>query len=146
MKINWGTAIVLFFVVFISLMITFVVFSLKQNNDLVADDYYQQGADYTSRMEMNKRSLIYADSIKIESTTDKVEVNLREGLASKMDTMHVYFFRPSNKRHDFSVDLLAKNGNFPIDKKNLLHGRYQVRFNWKMDQQTYLVTKDIEVK
>ena len=146
MKINWGTAIVLFFAMFISLMVTFVVFSLKQNTDLVADDYYQQGADYTSRMEINKRSLAYTDSISIESTNDHIEVNLKGSLASTVDSMHVYFFRPSDKRHDYSIDLAPNKGNLQIDQKKLLHGRYQVRLSWKMDQQQYLVTKDLEVK
>ena len=51
MKINWGTAIVLFLAVFFCLMAVFVTFALRQNNDLVTDDYYEKGANYSQTIE-----------------------------------------------------------------------------------------------
>ncbi len=38
MKLNWGQSIFVFFVIFVSLGVVFIIFSLRQNNDLVEDD------------------------------------------------------------------------------------------------------------
>ena len=40
-----------------------MVFSFRQNIDLVERDYYDKGANYTEQIEINKRSEIYQDSI-----------------------------------------------------------------------------------
>jgi len=146
MKFNWGTGIVLFFVVFVSLMISFVVFSLKQNNDLVADDYYQQGADYTKHMEVSKRSAIYRDSISIQTKGENVEIKVSKTFSQKVDTVKAFFFRPSNKKQDYTLDFSAKQVSAIIEKKNLAHGRYQVKLSWKMDNEQYLLVKDFDVE
>ena len=49
MKINWGTAIVIAFVLFISFIMYFVInmsTNKKYNHDLVTADYYQQELQY----------------------------------------------------------------------------------------------------
>ena len=65
MKLNWGYSIILFFVVFCSVMIGIMIFAFRQTNDLVTEDYYEKGADYTRQMELNSRSAAYQDSIQI---------------------------------------------------------------------------------
>ena len=57
MKINWGTAIVLAFIGFISFIMYFVIsmnFNDKYNHDLVTEDYYKEELGYQN--DINKQS------------------------------------------------------------------------------------------
>ena len=101
MKLNWGQSIFLFFVIFISLAAAFIIFSLRQNNDLVTDDYYEKGADYTHQMEINSRSVVYQDSIKLSDQNYLLIARFSKSIDMMTDTMRIYFFRPSDRKSDF---------------------------------------------
>ena len=45
-KFNWGTGIVIAMIVMVSGMIFLVSIALRQDYDLVEDDYYQKSVDY----------------------------------------------------------------------------------------------------
>jgi len=91
MRLNWGTAIILFFVLFFTLMIGFVVSSFRQNNDLVTPDYYDKGADYTHQMEINNRSAIYTDSITITLSNKSVIARFAKSFRLHADSMEINF-------------------------------------------------------
>ena len=48
MKFNWGTGIGLFYVVFVVIMVSMVMFSARNNIDLVQEDYYEKDLNYES--------------------------------------------------------------------------------------------------
>jgi len=146
MKLNWGQGIFLFFVVFISLGISFVVFSLRQNNDLVTDDYYEKGADYSRQMEINSRSAVYIDSIQLVNQNGKIIARFSKSIDLMADTMQVYFFRPSDKRLDYTFQSLLKSDSLMIEKNNLQKGRFKVKFQWNGLLKSYMVEKEFFVE
>ena len=87
MKINWGRALIIFFILFFIWVLFFVLFAIRQNIDLVSDDYYQKGASYTDQININKRSLPYQDSIQISTAQGQVQIVLSRGLASAGDSV-----------------------------------------------------------
>ena len=143
MKLNWGYSLILFFVIFVSLMIAFIVFSLRQNNDLVTDDYYEKGAGYTSQMEINSRSAIYSDSIRIMSQGDKISASFAKSINQQTDSIQLYFYRPSDKKSDFRIKVLLDSDTISIENKNLNKGRYIVTFDWKQGNQLYQIQKEL---
>ena len=50
MRLNWGKSLILFFVIFFAWVLYFVLFAIRQNDDLVSDDYYQKGAKYSEQI------------------------------------------------------------------------------------------------
>ena len=64
---------------------------MRQNNDLVSDDYYQKGAKYTDQININQRSLTYQDSIQISKSANQVQIVLSKGLVSSGGSVFVYF-------------------------------------------------------
>ena len=146
MKLNWGQGIFLFFVVFISLGISFIIFSLRQNNDLVASDYYEKGADYTHQMEINSRSAFYIDSINLVNQNDLLIARFSKSIDMMTDTMNIYFFRPSDKRFDLEFRMPLQSGSIPIVKSGIQKGRYKVKFQWTNNQDIFMVEKEFFVE
>ena len=143
MKINWGYSSIIFFVIFCSLMIGFLVFSLRQNSDLVTDDYYEKGADYTHQMEIGSRSLTYNDSIRLLDQKGSLIASFAKSIHQMTDSMNIYFYRPSDKKLDYKVNVRLSSNSVSFEKKNLISGQYTVTFEWSHDKKGYQVVKDL---
>ena len=145
MKLNWGTGILIFIILFLLLCGVFITFSFKHNNDLVTDDYYEQGAGYSKQIEINKRSAIFNDSINIVENGSNIETYVCKTIVEATDSLDIYFFRPSDKKQDFRT-VVPINAVIQLAKANFAKGRFIVKFSWKQKNDSYLIEKDFFVK
>lgn len=145
MKINWGSALIIFFILFFIWVFSFVFFALRQHVDLVSEDYYQKGAKYSDQIGINERSVTYQDSILINQTATHVQVALAKTLALSADSVQVYFFRSSDKEKDIRMNLTNPKAPFLVDKNLLSHGRYQVFVTWNNLGQRFMVKKLLDL-
>lgn len=145
MKFNWGHGIFIFLTIFVTLVITFIVFSLNQEIDLVAKDYYDKGANYSEQIEINKRSQSYQDSINVDINNSIISIQLAEGLKNTNDSISIYFYRPSDKKADFTyVAIMSNKIEIPFSK--FKKGRYIAKFTWNQSDQTYNTEKEIFIE
>jgi hypothetical protein len=145
MKFNWGHGILIFILLFLAVIAAFVIFALFQSQDLVSDDYYDKGAGYSNQIDINQRSEIYRDSIKIINEDGEIYVKLSKTLAASGDTLHMYFYRPSDKKEDFIVNcLMSDEISLPIDR--FTPGRYVVKMSWTHRDEIFNVNKDLSIK
>lgn len=153
-KINWGTAIVIFFAIFLSLAAIFIVFAIRQNNDLVADDYYEQGAHYSETIEVKKRSLQYYDSITVSQNNSLILIEFAKTLVPNLDSLSIQFYCPSKKENDIlftnfnsikNIDSLHLTSlTFPITDFEKTY--YSIKITWKQDNLKYEIDKEIIIK
>ena len=146
MKLNWGHGILIFFVIFFAWIISFVIFSLGENNDLVTKDYYRQGAEYSLKMEIDKRSAVYKDSVSIQSVNNGVQVLFAASMAADLAEKQIYFYRASDKKYDVTLFVPTGQNGVIIDGNKLIKGRYNVSISWEIDAQKYMVSKDFVVR
>ncbi len=144
-KLHWGNAIFIFFVIFLSLAIFFIIFSLRQSQDLVTDNYYKKGAEYTKQIYINERSLPFTDSITID-VNKNITFNFCDSIIDNTKTIFVEFYRPSNKKFDYKLSFDTTTGLYLVDKSKLEKGRYIVTASWKMDALNYEIKKDLFVE
>lgn len=145
MKFNWGHGIFIFMTVFILLGVAAIIFSLNQSEDLVSDDYYDKGADYSQQIEVNKRSDIYQDSINIDIVNANVEVYVCQSLKASTDTLLMHFYNPSNKNLDIKLKYpMANTISIPIS--TFKNGRYEVKMSWTHLNNLFNLKKDISIK
>lgn len=145
MKFNWGHGIFIFMTVFVLLTIFFIIFSLNQSQDLVADDYYDKGADYSEQIEINKRSDIYQDSIIIQNNTSSIDIEISQSLVSFKDTLLIHFYRPSDKKSDFKLKFpMLEIISIPV--AGLKKGRYEVKLMWSKLGDLYNLEKEINIE
>lgn len=140
-KFNWGTGIVLFFVVFLTLAFTFIVFSFRQNNDLVTDDYYNEGADYSSQIEINKRSYAYTDSIAIYLSKTQVNIVFASETKQQTNDVKLHFYYPAGENSDAYFNYETISDTISIDKLGLKYGRCILKMSWFMHNEEYNLEK-----
>lgn len=143
MKLNWGNYIAIFIGLFLTLCTIFIIFSLKQNRDLVTENYYESGADYTSQMEISERSLPFADSIDVIIATSQIKISLPISVSKKSTSIESYFYRPSDKSDDYKVSSEEGVDTIMIDRVYLKRGRYILKLTWTMEGEPFLVEKEI---
>ncbi len=142
MKFNWGHGILIFIILFLILIGSFVIFALYQSQDLESDDYYDKGAGYSNQIEVNKRSDLYKDNITLTSSQSGVQIGLCKSLASSGDSIHIYFYRPSDKKSDIQFNcLMTEMINLPASE--LKSGRYVVKISWTHKGELFNVNKDL---
>ena len=146
MKLDWGKSIFLFFVGFVSLGIAFIIFSLRQNNDLVTDDYYEQGANYSQQIVINNRSKIFSDSISIMQDEDNLKLIICDSIVSNTDSLRLNFYYAADKNKDYIMVLSKLSASSFISAANLSHGRYTVKIYWHMNNEDYYLEKNLFIK
>ena len=145
MKFNWGHGIFIFMTIFVLLAVSFIIFSLNQSQDLVSDDYYDKGADYSQQIEVNKRSDIYQDSINIDIVNANVDVNICQSLKASTDTLLMHFYNPSNKNSDIKLKYPMANA-ISIPVSTFKNGRYEVKMSWTYQNNLFNLKKEILIK
>lgn len=142
MKYNWGTGVVLFLALFMTAMVAFVIFAWHQDVNLVQEDYYEKGVDYSSAMETGKRSEPYSRAISVIERNDSVGIVLPAAVAASADSGSVTFFRPSDHNRDIRYPLVVRDSVFMTGKSNLIPGRYIIKISWTSAGMEYEVDKN----
>ncbi|MEA3443222.1 MAG: FixH family protein, partial [Bacteroidota bacterium] len=123
----------------------FITFAMTQNLNLVEDDYYKKGANYTEQMEIDKRSAKYLNTIYIQDDGEKISIFFPDGFAENLKNGTMLFFRPSDNNNDITFEINDQSNVQSIDKKKLIKGRYIVKISWQSDSR-YYIEKDFFVK
>ena len=150
MKINWGTAIVIAFGLFISFILYFVVkvqSDSKYDNDLVVEEYYKHDAKFGDEMErvQNAEDLVSKPVITI--VNEGVTIVFPAALVPKNIKGKVSLYRPSNKKLDFEIPIsLSDATTLLIPKKSLVGGRWDINMEWQYEGKSYLTKETIYIK
>ena len=144
MKLHWGNAIFLFFIVFVGLGAIFITFAMRQTNDLESENYYELGASYTTQLRINERSLPFNDSVNIYTKQDNILLTLAESIATNTDTVKIYFYNPSDKQKDFELKLPVHD-TVILNKNAISNGRYKVKVNWIMSGEIHEYKQEIQI-
>lgn len=140
-RFNWGTGIFLFFVVFLTLAFIFIVFSFRQNNDLVTDDYYNEGAEYSNQIKINKRSYAYTDSVVVFLSKTHVNVVFTPENELNTNQLKLHFYYPAGENNDAYFEYEKFSDTLSIDKRGLTHGRCILKLSWFMFGEEYNLEK-----
>jgi len=146
MKINWGTGILIFLILFLSASAVFIVFAMKQDVNLVHKDYYEQGADYTEQMKVNARSVEFNEAVHTQIEIESLVVDFDTTFTLSIDSGNVLLFRPSNSSLDYSMPLQLSGNSVMIPKSNLVPGRYILKLNWYSGGLKYEVVKTVFIQ
>ncbi len=141
MKINWGTAIVIAFVGFISFILFFVVrmsMDNSANHDLVTEEYYKAELGYQKEIDAENNANKNSVTLEIKKTAEGLLVEFPKSLDTQKVKGKISLYRPSNKHLDFDLDLNLSNAHLLIPDKRLLDGRWDIKVFWEYDGEDYL--------
>ncbi|WP_317163885.1 FixH family protein [Flavobacterium phycosphaerae] len=145
-KINWGTAIVIAFALFMS-FILFFVFRVqsdsKYDNELVTEEYYKKEALVQDDINSVQNANALSQKLTIGNTAEGIMISFPKDLDYKKIKGKVSLYRPSNKKLDFANPIALANSDLLIPKKNLVGGLWDITVEWTYDGQTYLNKEEL---
>lgn len=133
-------------VLFVAGAIAFIFFASRQHVNLVHKDYYEKGVDYSEQMAVETRSKPYNRSIRVSAANDFLLVEIEKSLASEIDSGSILMYRPSDSKKDVSMPLEHAASEIRIPKKDLVHGRYILKFHWFSEGLKYEVDRPVNVQ
>ncbi len=146
MKINWGTAIVITFLAFISFILFFVVsmsMDDRANHDLVTEEYYKAELGYQKEIDAENNATKNSVPLTIKKTTEGLVLKFPEAIDYTSIKGKVSLYRPSNKHLDFDLDLDLSETYLLIPEKLLLAGRWNIKVFWNYEGEDYLFKERI---
>ena len=144
----WPKAIIGYFAFVITCMIIFVVWIVRQNNDLVRPDYYAEELRFQKQMERVHRThnLDTRASIVFDESDRKLHIKIPEEHAGKVSSGMIHLYRPSDAKLDQNLPLaLAPDGEQQIDATHLEAGLWRVRVFWKLNDEEFFHDDSIVV-
>lgn len=138
---NWGTKIIIVMSVFVA-GIFYMVFTCMRQTDiqLVAPDYYEQEIAYqgTIDKENNYRGLTSKPKVVDDLESGKMKFDFSTLPDYQSITGKIKFFRPSESKKDFIVDIeLGEDGIQWLEKNAISPGKWIIKLDWQDGSKQY---------
>jgi hypothetical protein len=141
MKINWGTGIVISFILFIGFIMYMVITMMssdKYNHDLVTEEYYKKEINYQEEIDAEKNAQLLSENIEVKTSSKGVEIYFPKDLKFKEIKGIINFYRPSNKKLDFNIPIDLKSHSLIIPNEKVVEGKWGITIDWKYEGVKYL--------
>jgi len=141
MKINWGVSIVLAFVVFISFILFFVIrmsTDSRAHHDLVTEDYYRAELAFQEEIDGQNNATKNSVNLKVIKQKEGLLIQFPSNLNYSNIKGTISFYRPSNMKLDFDIDLKLTSAQMLIPNDRLLDGRWDIKVSWVYENESYL--------
>ena len=143
----WPTVIVVFFIVFALFLASFIAWAIRQREDLVAANYYENEIRYQQQLDRLNRSQPFAGEsiVTFDPAQRSIVITLptaqAQGAAGR-----VHLYRPSDARLDRELPLAVNaKGVQNLDAKTLRGGLWKVRVQWTAGGQEYFIERMVLV-
>jgi nitrogen fixation protein FixH len=134
MKRNpWPYAIIIYFVIFIAAVATWIGFAVRNEQQLVRSDYYEQEIKFQTDIDGQSRAANVNASVEYDATKQIVTI----AAPGATGNGSVYFYRPSDSKLDREITLELKDGAQSIDVRKFESGLWKVRVTWTADGAEY---------
>lgn len=135
---NWGYGIMLVFGIFVTMMLSLVTLTVRQDFQLVTDNYYEQDLQYQAHITKVENTNQLAEKLKIQHDSNTATLTI--GFPKNMDDIkgNYLFFRPSDAQKDFNLPIqLSVLNDQSIDVSELTRGLWKVKVNWSAGENGY---------
>lgn len=102
---NWGKGIIIGMGLFMAFILTLVIIMMRQDIDLVQDDYYQQELAFDKQYNAEKVYIESEDSITMNVDAHLLKIKL--GKAFQQDSVQIDLKRPNNREQDMTFRMKA---------------------------------------
>ena len=144
MKMNWGTGLAIWLIVFVLSILTFVAFAFNQDVNLVNQEYYQKGVRYDEVRQERELGKAQEQQFSVKQDGEYVTLSFNQDYFSQIKVLDVHFYRPSDRHKD--KHLQFKTNSMSIPKTELIKGRYQLNISWEKDGEKYMLEKYFYLK
>jgi nitrogen fixation protein FixH len=146
MKINWGTAVVIAFGLFITFILYFVFkvqTNSKYDNELSDDEYYKKELTFEAEMQKEQNAINLTEKVVILNDNQSVKIIFPSNFDFSKVKGTLFFYRPSNKKLDFQLPINLTSNTMNVKKEKLVTGTWNISIDWSYENTNYLNKKNI---
>ena len=145
MKFNWGTGLVIFFILFVGTLGFVLYQSTQVHYSLVVKNYYDEYINYQSHYDKKQNTADLLTKVKTEYDRENKQLILTFPVDSSANaTGKVLLYNPyseySDVKYDFNLGKAATY-TFPVDK--VKSGRWKIKIDWKQGDKEYYQEEEI---
>lgn len=143
----WPIAITVYFILFAAFLAGFVVWAVRNHEDLVSADYYEREVRYQQQLDSMNRAqpLALQAVVTFDPAQHRIIITIPTAQAQGA-TGNVHLYRPSDAGLDRSLPLaLNADGVQHLDTKELREGLWKVRLKWTANGQDYFLDRSVIV-
>jgi len=141
----WPYAITIYFVNFAAFIATFITWAVRQNMDLVREDYYNEEILFQKQLDTMNRTHAFAKDVAIryDDTARAITIQLPAEHHAISGSVHLY--RPSDAKLDRELKLVPSNGLQRIDTAKLQPGLWKVRVQWTANGEEFYFDQPVVI-
>jgi hypothetical protein len=130
---NWGNRLTLVIGVFMALMAAMVIYSFRQELNMVTDNYYEKDLRYQEQIDRitNTKHLIDKPTAVYRSADKIIAVHFPQNMMHKRIKGELHLFRPSDNKMDITYAIsLDERGSQFIDASLYSKGEWIIKLSW----------------
>jgi nitrogen fixation protein FixH len=148
MKLNWGTSIVIAFVLFIGFIMVMVVQMMSKDelaHDLVVESYYQKELTFQEDLNSAQNAADLENQVEIDLIREGLQITFPAEFQSADLNGELYLYRPSDKALDFTVPLQVENNSYLLPRALLKGGKWEVNLKFNHEGESYFIQQKIKI-
>lgn len=148
MKLNWGTSIVIAFVLFIGFIMFMVVQMMSKKEleyDLVVESYYQKELTFQGDLDSAQKAADLKTQVDITLITEGLQVIFPSEFDYSKIKGEIFMYRPSDKALDFTVPVQLENNNYILPTSLLKSGKWEVNLKFSYEGEDYFIQQKIKI-
>ena len=134
---NWGTKIILVFVVFVSGILYMVFKAGSHNMDLVTTDYYEQELKYQQTIDAVERTNSLSSGLVFTPADGRIEIKFPAEMQNKLLEADVWLYCIADKKKDLKKEFSTSEGKISMPFLPANKGLHEVKISWQFNGQTY---------
>ena len=140
---NWGTKILIVYVVFISGILAMVFKSSTQNTDLVTTDYYAKELKYQEKIDEMNRAGALSAPVEYVIKDNIMFIHFPKDFAGKKLVGEAVLYCPSDKEKDIKKIFSVQDESLQMTIPAGSNGLFELHLSWQDGGVTYYFEKKI---
>ncbi len=145
---SWPYGIAIFYILFVLSLLGAWYFTTFHKPDLVARNYYEQSIRYQEKIDqmINAQNLETGPLLTYNKEEGRFYIELPPFFSGKPLSGTLRFFRPSDSRLDFSINLeMDDTLKQVVELPPMYQGKWKLLFSWDDGENKYYLEKTIVV-
>jgi hypothetical protein len=134
---SWSIRITLLYISFVALIVSLVIISSNNGEELVAKDYYAQELKYQERIDAMNNDAALPDGMSYSVNDKSIVFEAPESLANTTISGEIYFFSPAHSANDIKLPIHFFEGTQEVNKTVLQPGVYKVKIDYTANNKHY---------
>lgn len=140
---NWGTKILIVYLVFVAGIVFMVFKSSMQKTDLVTTDYYTKELKYQDKIDEMKRVSALSAPVKYVLKEGKLIIEFPRDFSGKKITGEAVLYCPSDESKDIKKQFSLRDESLMMDLPVAKRGLYELQLSWQENGVAYYFEKKI---